>query len=289
MNKQNLQDFVMNLRKQSEYGKNRFDPALANLLFKSQAEVDADIATVIEEFVNKRGRQPTDEELAAAYVILEEKREKLKDKDMNSYFKARNVDLQYEEEKRQDDAQNQDLFILTVNGDGDRLVDREEQERSLQDRQRAIAERTLRVLEAMEKAADAVQKGEKIPEMDLSYLKDLTPKEFAKQMKVFKDFGLETVVIGEDGQVRESPEREVTLETITKEDLEDGSIAFGVSLEKMQTKEWRDMARMAKESCKRQGIESEYEPEFEPEVEYMADPTAGNKAPRNVEDDELSL
>lgn len=214
---------------------------------------------------------------------LDEKRRKIEDKEVDPYFKAKNVELENNE-------QNQDLFILTVNGGGERLVDREEQERSLQDRQRAIAERTLKVLEAMEKAADAVQKGEKIPEMDLSYLKDLTPREFKQQMRIFKDFGLDPIIIGEDGQIRENPEREVTIETITKEDLEEGCVAFGISFEKMQTKEWRDIARMAKESCRRQGIESEYKPEFEfegnkPEQES----TIEDNSLRNVDDDEPEL
>lgn len=186
--------------------------------------------------------------------------------------------------------QEQELFILTVNGDGERLVDREEQIQSLQDRQRAIAERSLRVLEAMEKAVDAVQKGEKIPEMDLSYLKDLTPREFKQQMRVFKDFGLDPIIIGEDGQIRENPEREVTIETITKEDLEEGSVAFGISFEKMQTKEWREMAKMAKESCRKQGIESEYEPEYEVEIGDSAiEITPESNSDKIVEDDEMSL
>ena len=206
---------------------------------------------------------------------LDEKRRKIEDKEVDPYFKAKNVELENNE-------QNKDLFILTVNGGGERVVDREEQERSLQDRQRAIAERTLKVLEAMEKAADAVQKGEKIPEMDLSYLKDLTPREFNQQMRIFKDFGLDPIIIGEDGQIRENPEREVTIETITKEDLEEGSVAFGISFEKMQTKEWRDIARMAKESCRRQGIESEGN-----KIEQES--TIENKSLRNIDDNELEL
>lgn len=161
----------------------------------------------------------------------------------------------------QEQNQNQDLFVLPTNGNGERIVDREEEQRNLEDRQKQVAERSLRVLEAMEKARDAIEKGKEIPEMDLSYLKDLTPKEFAKQMRVFKDFGLEPVVVGRDGQVREDPERQVTLETITREDIEQGDVAFAISFEKLQTREWRKMAESSKLFFKQKGIEPKYEPE----------------------------
>lgn len=167
-------------------------------------------------------------------------------------------DKELEEDRKQDQEQNQELFILTTNGNGERIIDREEEERNLQDRQKQIAEKSLRVLEAMEKARDAIVKGKEIPEMDLSYLKDLTPREFAKQMAVFKTFGLEPVSFGRDRQVREDPEREVTLETITKEDLEKGDVAFAIQFDKLKTNKWRDMALNAKASLERNGLKREY-------------------------------
>lgn len=169
-------------------------------------------------------------------------------------------DREIEEDRKQDQEQNQsqELFILTTNGNGERIMEREEEERDLQDRQRQIAEKSLRVLEAMEKARDAIVKGKEIPEMDLSYLKDLTPREFAKQMAVFKTFGLEPVSLGRDRQERENPEREVTLETITKEDVEKGDVAFAIQFDKLKTNKWRDMALNAKSSLERNGLKREY-------------------------------
>lgn len=167
-----------------------------------------------------------------------------------------------QEDIRQDQEQNQDLFILTTNGNGERIIDREEEERDLQDRQkerqRQIAEKALRVLEALEKARDAIVKGKEIPEMDLSYLKDLTPQEFAKQMAVFKTFGLEPVTFGRDRQVRDDPEREVTLETVTKDDIEQGNVAFAIQFDKLKTNNWRDMALDAKNRFERNGLKREY-------------------------------
>lgn len=264
--------YGMVIAKLNQAGLGPTDPAIKAVLDKLSTQKDPQkLKKLLEDLLDLDINELKDK--------LDEKRKKIEDKEMDSYFKTNNVELENNE-------QNQDLFILTVNGEGERLLDREEQIKSLQDRQKAIAERTLRVLEAMEKAADAVQKGEKIPEMDLSYLKDLTPKEFNQQMRIFKDFGLDPIVIGEDGQIRENPEREVTIETITKEDLEEGSVAFGISFEKMKTKEWRDIAKMAKESCRRQGIESEYESEFEYGTDaHETEATIENESPRNIDDD----
>lgn len=270
------------IAKLNQAGLGPTDPAIKSVLKKLETQKDPQkLKKLLEDLLALNINELKDK--------LDVKRKKIEDKEVTPYFEAKKVELQYEE-KRQDEAQNQDLFLLTTNGNGERVVDREEQSKTLLDRQKAIAERTLRVLEAMEKAADAVQKGEKIPEMDLSYLKDLTPREFKQQMRVFKDFGLDPIVIGEDGQIRENPEREVTIETITKEDLEEGNVAFGISFEKMKTKDWREMAKMAKESCRKQGIESEYEPEYEVEIGDSAiEITPESNSDKIVEDDEMSL
>lgn len=196
-----------------------------------------------------------------------------------------------DEDWKQDQEQNQDLFILTTKGNDGRIVDREEQQMDLQDRQIQIAEKSLRVLEAMEKARDAIVKGKEIPEIDLSYLKDLTPKEFAKQMAVFKTFGLQPVMLGRDGQVREDQEREVTLETITREEVEQGDIGFSIPFDQLRTSKWRSIAERSKEFFKQKGIKPEYEPETTIEDDVI-NAIAGNKntkspTQRNVGDDEL--
>lgn len=196
-----------------------------------------------------------------------------------------------DEDWKQDQEQNQDLFILTTKGNDGRIVDREEQQMDLQDRQRQIAEKSLRVLEAMEKARDAIVKGKEIPEIDLSYLKDLTPKEFAKQMAVFKTFGLQPVMLGRDGQVREDQEREVTLETITREEVEQGDIGFSIPFDQLRTSKWRSIAERSKEFFKQKGIKPEYEPEttIEDDVINAIAGSKNAKSPtqRNVGDDEL--
>ncbi|MBQ7410449.1 MAG: hypothetical protein IJW20_03600 [Clostridia bacterium] len=199
-------------------------------------------------------------------------------------------DREIEEDRKQDQDQNQDLFILTANGNGERIIDREEEQRDLQDRQRQIAEKSLRVLEAMEKARDAIEKGKEIPEMDLSYLKDLTPQEFAKQMAVFKTFGLQPVALGRDRQVREDPEREVTLETVTKEDIEQGDVAFAIQFDKLKGPNWRKMAEKSKAFFEQKGLKTKYIPETTIEDDLINAVAGTDKTQqagqRKVEDDE---
>lgn len=193
------------------------------------------------------------------------------------------------EEKEEKKQNEQELFILTANGNSERIVDKKAETGSFEASQKENAQRVLRVLEAMEKARDAIEKRKEIPEMDLSYLKDLTPRELAKQMAVFKDFGLQPVVLGRDGQVREDPERQVTLETITREDLEQGDIAFAIPFEKLQTREWRKMAEKSKMFFKEMGIKPEYEPETTIEDDVInaiagVDKTKSGE-PRNTEEE----
>lgn len=253
------------IAKLNQAGLGPTDPAIKSVLKKLEKQKDPQkLKKLLEDLLALDINELKDK--------LDVKRKKIEDREVTTYLDKRGEEIKNNE-------QNQDLFILTANDNGQRLIDREEQERSLQDRQKAIAERSLRVLEAMEKARDAIQKGKDIPQMDLSYLKDLTPDEFSKQMKVFKDFGLEPVVLGDDGKVREDPEREVTLETITLEDLEEQDIAFAIPFEKLQTKDWREMAEKAKVSCKKQGIESEYEPELERDANNITETTRDNASP----------
>ena len=51
-------------------------------------------------------------------------------------------------------------------------------------------------------------------------------------MKFLGSFGLTPMMIEKEGQIRENPERTIELETITKEDLEQGDIIFARKLQK---------------------------------------------------------
>lgn len=226
--------------------------------------------------------------LTPAFLVTEIQREIKEEKDKKEKEAQAVVQRREDEEiandQRQDQEQNQDLFILTTNGNGERIIEIKEVQRDLQDRQRErqrqIAEKALRVLEAMEKARDAVERGEPIPEMDLSYLKDLTPQEFAKQMAVFKSFGLQPVTLGRDRQVREDPEREVTLETITKEDVEQGDVAFAIQFDKLKDPNWRKMAEKSKAFFEQKGLKTKYIPETTIEDDVISAIAGSEKAGR---------
>lgn len=206
MDKRTLNGLIGDQRKQSEYGKSRFDPALANLLFKSQGEIDADLAIAREEFVSKRKRQPTDEELAAAYVLLEEKRAKLKDREVEAYIKDKEEDLEIEADRVRDNEQNQDLnnqlqpetlnqnddlFLLDKIGNNFRLQVRDGiDERNREDRQRAMMERSLRIIAALEKIKDAVKQDNGMIELSADMFEGLDPKEVEQQMGLLNAMGV---------------------------------------------------------------------------------------------------
>ena len=207
MDKRMLNGLIINQRKQSEYGKKRFDPALANLLFKPQSEVDADLATALEMFVSSRKRQPTDEELAAVYVLLEEKRSKLKDIELEAYMKKNEkeleIDSERDKEQNQDlnnqlqqeaQEQNDDLFLLDRVGNNFRLQVRDGiDERNREDRQRAMMERSLRIIAALEKIKDAVKQDNGMIELSADMFKGLEPKEVEQQMGLLKAMGVQDV------------------------------------------------------------------------------------------------
>ena len=207
MDKRMLNGLIINQRKQSEYGKNRFDPALANLLFKPQSEVDADLATALEMFVSSRKRQPTDEELAAVYVLLEEKRSKLKDIELEAYMKENEKELEIDSERDREQnqdlnnqlqqeaqEQNDDLFLLDRVGNNFRLQVRDGiDERNREDRQRAMMERSLRIIAALEKIKDAVKQDNGMIELSADMFKGLEPKEVEQQMGLLKAMGVQDV------------------------------------------------------------------------------------------------
>ena len=189
-----------------------------------------------------------------------------------------------EEDRIQDQEQNQDLFILKA--DSERVHEREIEERNAMDRQKQIQEKALRVLEAMEKARDAIEKGKPIPEIDLSYLRELTPDEFSQQMNAFKKFGLQPIAIMKDGELtRENPERQ-----ITKEDFEQGDIAFAIQFDKLVDPNWREnVAEKYKAIYERSGFDIKYRSETT-KADDLIYSTKGNEAAEKtdqvIEDDD---
>ena len=217
MDKRDLQDLVMKLRKESEHGKNRFDPALANLLFKTQSQIDEDIETVIEEFLNKKGRQPTEEEIAATYVILEEKREKIKDLEVNPYFTAQKVDLEYQEEQKRLEEErrlreeNDIAYNLDLNRKLAQLV------KGL--KQKSEQELNREYLTIGAKFFEEIP-GDKLPQV-LEFLKN--------------EFGFEFK--GNEHESIEKEGRDIS-EEITKEAIGKGEVKISISKDKLQSKDF---------------------------------------------------
>lgn len=133
-------------------------------------------------------------------------------------------------DRKQDNEQNQDLFELVNNKNNIRLQDRQALERDLQDRQRSVAERSLRILEAMEKVKDAIVQGKENLELDLSCFRELGPEELSKQMSFLERFGLKQM------------------------DLENGEIVFSIPMRELHSESWRAKAEAYKAQFKERGI-----------------------------------
>lgn len=135
-----------------------------------------------------------------------------------------------EADRLQDNEQNQDLFELVNNKNNIRLQDRQALERDLQDRQRSVAERSLRILEAMEKVKDAIVQGKENLELDLSCFRELGPEELSKQMSFLERFGLKQM------------------------DLENGEIVFSIPMRELHSPMWERKAEAYKAQFKERGI-----------------------------------
>ena len=135
-----------------------------------------------------------------------------------------------EADRKQDNEQNQDLFELVNNKNNIRLQDREALEKDLENRQRSIAERSLRILEAMEKVKDAIVQGKENLEIDLSCFRELGPEELSKQMDFLKRFGLKQM------------------------DLENGEIVFSIPMRELHSPIWERKAEAYKAQLKEHGI-----------------------------------
>lgn len=273
MTKQELQDFVMNLRKQSENGKSRFDPALASIFFKSQSEVSKDIEVVVAEFLKRRGRQPNPEEIAAAYVVLEEKRKKIEDREVEAYLAEHEEEIEIDEEFRTDNEQNQDLnnqimqdkeekeelFLIDKIGEHSRLQVREEiEERNLQDRQKALMERTLKILAALEKLKEAMKQEKGMLEIGGDIFSGMNTREIKQQLGLLKAMGVQEIGKDEDGNIFENEGREISIETLTEKDfeeLESGDKSFAISWDTLRSLDWSKQSEKMKEWLKERGVE----------------------------------
>ena len=174
-------------------------------------------------------------------------------------------DKEIADEKKQDEQHN-DLFELVNSENNVRLKEMEDKEKASQLLQKNVYERSLTIMLAMKKVRESIVQNREMLEIDLSFLKELDSQELSKQMKFLGSFGLTPMMIEKEGQIRENPERTIELETITKEDLEQGDIIFAIPIKELQSKNWEEKTRALTERFKDKGVEVE-----EPSVKVAKD------------------
>ena len=180
---------------------------------------------------------------------------------------------EFADEQRQDEEHN-DLFELTLNNGNFRLQDKDALLRDMQDRQRNVFDRNLKLLEALEEIRKVSRQRDGVLEIDLSHMKELDPKVFEMQKDLLSRFKIKAMTVGREGQDRDAPEREIALETVTREQLEQGEVTLAIPFKTLQSLEWEKLSEKFRNQMKgyleQKGIEVE------------------EKEPLSIEDDVLN-
>ena len=175
------------------------------------------------------------------------------------YPKAK-IKVEEEQKRKEDELEDeQELFLLDTKGKSPRLQVREElEERSLQDRQKALMERSLRILEALEKIKDAMKQEKGMLEIGGDFFKGLDVKQIKQQLGLLKAMGVQGITKDENGNIVENDGREVSAETITEKDieaLEKGEVDFAIPFETLQSIGWKQQDEKLRQWFKDKGIE----------------------------------
>lgn len=234
--------------------------------------------------------------LTPAYLVTEiqkeiDKEEKEKLEAQAAVQKRENEEIA--NEQRQDEEHN-DLFELTMNNGNFMLQDKDALLRDLQDRQRNVFDRNLKLLEALEAVRKISRQTDGMLQIDLSHMQNLDPKVFEMQKDLLSRFKVKAMTVVREGLERESPEREITIETVTKEQLEKGEVTFAIPFRELQSREWGERAdgfrKQMEDYLAKKGIEVEKREPLRVEDDVV-NAIAGNDRTipanqRNIEDDE---
>lgn len=237
MNKQDIKSILMSIRN----GKN---DAIVNGVLGTIDQMNEEH---LQKLVAQKGQTPND---IMAYFAAKIQRQV----EIQEAQRIQGEEKEREEldaDREQDEDQNQDLFVLNKSGKNPKLLTTEELNRDLADRQRTINEKRFRLLEALEKVKDAMKQEKGMLEIDLDLLKDLNPEQLRRQLTFFKAIGAEAMVVGRDGETIENSGREISSETITLEDIEQGTVAFAIPFDKLQSPTWKANINQYKAGLKR--------------------------------------
>ena len=239
MKKQELRQYLMKFNNGKDAANIIY--TLGSLDMKSEA----DLEKMIEELAKKMGREPTEKEIVKAFVsdAIKEKEEQAKTIEQRQEMMQREMD-----QKRV-----------------------QEQQRKMQEEQakkQAAKQKVDRLMEGLKDKAGKDR--QKDLELSNKFFADISDDLLPEVLEFLKnELGFEFTV-NEHG-IQEQEGRDISVDTVTKEQLENGEVKLSISKEKLQSEKFRELLDEKELELKDKEPEIEPEREEEPEVGFEGD------------------
>ena len=233
MNKEKLRQYLMKLNKGNDAANIIY--TLGSLDMKSEA----DLEKMIEELAKDLGREPTEKEIVKAFVsdAIKEKEEQAKTIEQRQEIMQKQMEQQ-EMQKQQIRLQQEQAKKQAAKQKVDRLME------GLKDKAGKDRQKDLEISNKF--FADISD--DLLPEV-LAFLQNELGFEFS---------------VNEHG-IQEQGDRDISVDTVTKEQLENGEVKLSISKEKLQSEKFRELLDEKELEFKDRETEMETELE-EPEL-----------------------
>ncbi len=233
MNKEKLRQYLMKLNKGNDAANIIY--TLGSLDMKSEA----DLEKMIEELAKDLGREPTEKEIVKAFVsdAIKEKEEQAKTIEQRQEIMQKQMEQQ-EMQKQQIRLQQEQAKKQAAKDKVDRLME------GLKDKAGKDRQKDLEISNKF--FADISD--DLLPEV-LAFLQNELGFEFS---------------VNEHG-IQEQGDRDISVDTVTKEQLENGEVKLSISKEKLQSEKFRELLDEKELEFKDRETEMETELE-EPEL-----------------------
>ena len=229
MNKEKLRQYLMKLNKGNDAANIIY--TLGSLDMKSEA----DLEKMIEELAKDLGREPTEKEIVKAFlsVSIKEKEEQAKTIEQRQEIMQKQMEQQ-EMQKQQIRLQQEQAKKQAAKDKVDRLME------GLKDKAGKDRQKDLEISNKF--FADISD--DLLPEV-LAFLQNELGFEFS---------------VNEHG-IQEQGDRDISVDTVTKEQLENGEVKLSISKEKLQSEKFREL--LDEKELEFKDRETEIEPELE--------------------------
>ena len=246
MNKEKLRQYLMKLNKGNDAANIIY--SLGSLDMKSEA----DLEKMIEELTKKLDREPTEKEIVKAFLsdAIKEKEEQ-----------AKTIEQRQEEMQKQMEQQEmQKQQIRLQQG---------------QAKKQAAKQKVDRLIDGLKDKAGKDR--QKDLELSNKFFADISDDLLPEVLEFLQnELGFEFTV-NEHG-IQEQDGRDISVDTVTKEQLENGEVKLSISKEKLQSEKFREL-------LDEKELEFENpEPEMEPETEVVQEESREVKSGDEFED-----